>query len=271
MSPRRLAAGVAAAVIVTGLGTGCGHGGPSGIGAGPDDSSARPPSQANTKSRAEALAKTVILRASDFPYLENQSPPEKPSAGDRKSEREFEHCIGGTALGSQLAEAASPSFNGTVGAELQEFSSGASAFASAAGAARVGAVLRSHRVFSCLSRLLEPALEAQEAGTEIELMSVKTSRLPTPAPSVPGSFGFRIRATVAYTRESRQLTAFSAPAQAPTVPTITVFIDIVTFVSGSLEVDLTATGAPQPVSRALEKQLVLLLQGRAEAAQAQRR
>ncbi len=222
--------------------------------------STQPPAPGGPK----AAAKSVNLRAEDFPYL-RQRGREPNSDADRKSQEEFEACVGEKHPKSELAGANSPSFTGTLGGELLEFGSNTEVFASSADAARIAVILRGHRVFACLERLLEPALERDEATGQLELVSARAVRLPTPAPSVAGSFGYRISATVAPVPESRQLTAY-ASGPTPEGPTLTVYLDILDFVSGPISVELSATGGPRPVPRPLERNLLKLLRSRAETA-----
>jgi hypothetical protein len=216
------------------------------------------------KTSPEEVARAVNLRATDFPYLRERG-LQPSSAESRKSQAEFEMCVGGRHLKSNLASVNSPNFTGTLGGELLEFSSSAEVFASPADAARAAAMLHGHRVLACLSRLLRPALERDEAGSQLEVVSVKAARLRTPAPSIAGSFGYRIAATVAPTPESRQLTAYVAGQTPDGRPTITVYLDDLAFVSERIGVELTATGGPLPAPRALERNLLKLLRSRAEA------
>ena len=218
---------------------------------------------ASASASPEEVARAVNLRASDFPYL-RKGEREQSSAEDRKSQREFEDCVGETRLESELANVESPRFTGSLGGEFLEFSSNVEVFGSEAGAERVASLLRSHRVYACFSRLLKPTLERDEAGSNFELVSVKTSPLPFPDTAIDGGFGYRIAATVASTPESNQLTAYVQGTTPDGRPTLTVYMDILAFVSGRIEVGMTASGGPSPVPRILERNLLRLLQSRAQ-------
>lgn len=259
-----------AAVALIAAATGCGSGGAAKL-TGEDSTTTTStasaalsaPASTETTRSPDQVARAVNLRASDFPYLREKK-DEGSSPGERKSQEEFEACVGETHLAGDLAEAGSPNFAGELGGQLLEFSSTAEVFSSAAHAAEVATVLRSHRVFACFAQLLEPALEHEEAGSDLELVSVRTARLPSPAPAVAGSFGYRVKATVAEASESRQLTAYEPGSTQDGRPTLTLYLDLFAFVSGQVQVSMTATGFPRPVPADLERNLLKLLQERAE-------
>jgi hypothetical protein len=262
---------LASAVILAAAAAGCASGGAAKLtGEGPTttpttagyETSAASESPDPVRSPSE-VARAVNLQASDFPYLREKK-DEGPSDEDRKSEAEFEACVGETHLGSPLAEADSPNFGGELGGQVLEFSSSAEVFSSASDAAKVATVLRSHQVFACFTQLVEPALEHDEAGTDLELVSVKTVRIPSPAPAVRGSFGYRVRATVAEASESKQLTAYRPATTPDGRMTLTLYLDLLAFDSGRVQVSMTAVGFPRPVPADLERNLMMLLQERAE-------
>ena len=270
---RRLGAGAGAALTLAALTfAGCGSSGDFAAKIGGDRTTTTEPGPAAASPGGDAqlspaaAARSVNLRAEDFPYLEESEVEGSSSDGD-ESQREFEKCAGDVQLSGKLASAESPSFNGALGAEYLEFSSEAEVFATAAAAERVASLLRGHRVYACLNRLLKPALEREEAGNDLERISVRTQRLPTPDAGLPDAFGYRIVARIAPSPESRQLTAY-APGETPDGrPTLNVYIDLLVFVSGRVEVSLTADGSPQPVTPALERNLLRLLRTRAVEAE----
>jgi hypothetical protein len=212
-------------------------------------------------------AKSVNLRAEDFPYLK-EGEHESSSSEDSKAQREFEECSGEKGVESALASAESPSFSGLLGGEFLEFSSEAEVFGSEADADRVAQLLRGKRVYSCFKRLIEPVLEHDEAGTDVEVLAVKTRRLRFPDGGIPCGFGFRIQATVAPSPETRQLTDYALGQTPDGRATLVFYMDLLAFFNGRVEVDLTASGSPHPVPPALERNLLRLLRSRAEEAEA---
>ena len=224
----------------------------------PPASAPAPPPSSPSHAQAVAFTRAVGLRASDFPYYEAE-PPEPQTAADRRRQRALERCVG-VAQRSELAERNSPSFETSVGASFTSFNSDVSVYPSSAFVAEeMGAIRR--RGLGCFARLLPGAL--REAGSaEVDVLSSHTSALRTPAPSLPGSFGFRIRARIAIVPEAEQLTAFH-PAADPRKTEIDVYDDVIGWAFGPAEIELTATGAPHPVSRKLERRVLLLLAKRA--------
>jgi hypothetical protein len=266
--------GAPVALLAALLLAGCGSSGDfaSKIGGDGETTSGETPAQlaaASPQSPAEA-ARSVNLRAEDFPYLK-EGEDESSSPGDPKAQREFDECAGGTHLESELASAQSPTFNGLLAGQFLEFSSETEVFGSEAAAERVDGLLRGKRVFSCFARLVGPALEDDEAGTEVEILSVKTHRLRFPDGGIPGGFGFRVQASVAPKPETQQLTDFAMGQTPDGRGTLTVYMDILVFISGRFEVNLTASGSPHAVPPALERNLLRLLRSRAAEAEARLR
>lgn len=219
---------------------------------------------AGTELSPAAAARFVNLRADDFPYLEESDRESGSSGGE--SQKEFEKCVGEGRFENGLASAESPSFSGSLAGEFVEFDSNVEVFGAADEAERDADFVRGHRVYSCLNRLLQPALEEEEGAGKPELLSVTVRRLRSSKFGVPGVFGYRILARIAPTSESQQLTAFTPGATPDGRPTLIVYMDILAFVSGRVEVALTANGSPRPVPPILERNLLRLLRERAEEA-----
>lgn len=271
-------AGAALAAIAAGLAllAGCGGGGSETSGAdtsppaastteattteAPTAPAPSPPPSAPSRAQAVAFARTVGLRASDFPYYEAK-PPEPKTATDRRRERALERCIG-VEDRSELAKRDSPSFETSVGASFTEFGSDVSVYSSSAFVTReMDAIHR--RGLECIARVLPAALE--EAGSaEVDVVSTHTTLLRPPVPALGGSFGFRIRARVAIVPGAQQLTAYR-PAADPQKTELDVYVDLIGFPFGPAEVGMTATAAPRPISRKLERRVLLLLAKRARA------
>jgi hypothetical protein len=132
-------------------------------------------------------------------------------------------------------------------------------------AARRAETYLSPRAKACFDRLMGPALEEALDG-QAAIDNVSISQLPPPLPAVDHCFGFRISASITAGGDARTLAAYHPGAQPVGDPlTVPLHVDVLGFVSGSAEVDLTATGAPRPVSKNLERNLLRLLHRRAVA------
>jgi hypothetical protein len=119
-------------------------------------------------------------------------------------------------------------------------------FPSASVAARHIAVNASQRAIACLARFI-PKSAARENTTHVHYGPFAVTRLPDPLPGVPGSFGIRISAAILGV----------ASVVTPTEPHI--YIDVLGFLSGPAEVDLTTTAIPEPVSEEAEHHLLSVL------------
>jgi hypothetical protein len=226
---------------------------------------AEPPS---ARERALAYARAVNLRASDFPYF--KAMPEE-SHGDRRDEhrldREIAECVGGGALseeGDTLAKVPSSTYGTAGSAGLLTVQSEVEVVRDADVTARRSALYRNRHVRACLERVVGPALEEQ-GSAEAEIERVSIAWRSSPLPGLDWSFGYRIRASIS-SSGAAHLAAY-APASPPVsaAATVPLYLDLLAFHVGRGEISLVATGAPTPVSKLLERNLLRLLRDRAEA------
>jgi hypothetical protein len=228
-----LCAGIALAAVAVAL-SGCGVAG---------SANANAPI---SKSQAAAYAKNVNLRASDLPEMTAVG-AEHDAISESRESSALARCLGDPALNSDFAEIKSPSFRVAAPGRLEEISSSVELQPTQALARESARLVLSARGMRCLSRLL-PSEAAATPTASISHLSVR--RLPTPLPSVSGSFGVRISASAGPRGSTRRLP---------------IFIDHYGFPSGNAEIGVTTLSSPRPVSAYLPLRLLATLYGRAVA------
>lgn len=212
---------------------------------------------------AAEVAAAVNLRPADFPYLPEHKRSEESGGGS--SAHDFDKCIERELPAeANLATAESPELSGLLGDEAMFFSSSVEVFPSPRGADEVARALRSRQAFGCFAKEVRPGIEDEQAGSGVEVLSVKVARIESPAPGIAGSFGFRITASVAPTPDSSQLTAYALGTTPDGRPRATIYVDFVVFVSGRIAVLMLAGGGPEPVPASIERNTLQLLRLRAE-------
>lgn len=227
-----LCAGIALAAVPIAL-FGCGTGG---------SASANAPI---SKSEAPGYAKNVNLRASDLPEMTvSGSEHEAAKSGGSPA---LARCLGEPALNSDIAKIKSPSFRAAAPGHYEEISSTVELQPTQALAQESDRAALSARGLRCLSRLL-PREVSSSPTTSVSHVSVK--RLSRPLPSVSGSFGLRIAASVGPRNSTRRLP---------------LFIDLYGFASGNAEIGLMTVSSPRPISAYLPSRLLATLYGRAVA------
>jgi hypothetical protein len=198
-----------------------------------------------TKAQATAYAHAVNLKPADLPGMRATRPEAEHVTAS--IDREATKCDGGVDPSRRVAQVHSARFAGAVAGDFEQISSEVEVMPSAALIAQNNAAIRSPRGLRCVTRLLTQSL-AGKSGSQGRYGTLKISKLPTPLAGVDETFGYRITTTVA-----------RGPAQIP------IYIDLLGFISGAAEVDLTAIGAPQPVPEEAESHLLAVLYGRANA------
>lgn len=234
-----------------------------GLACGSDEGSSGPSAEALAKVRASDYARAVNLHASDVPYFEpipdeDEEDPEEA----RKHERELMKCVGVDEDPEPLAEVKSPEFGTDSPGELLRVASTVEVGADAERAARELRLVRSRRAEGCLQRVYAPVIEEEESSTA-EVSDVSVSRLRFPAPDIEDGFAYRFAASVTVHRSTSELTAYRPAAEPDVSQTVRIYVDLLGFVVGPASVSLTATGAPAPVSRTLEHNLLRVLHERA--------
>jgi hypothetical protein len=244
-SVRPIALCIAATAACSGL-SACG-----GRTAAPAGSAASTADRPITKAQAAAYAQAVNLRAADLPHM-TVTAPEQAGKAPGRQDRELATCDGGPDPGRVIAKIHSASFGGAVEGEDEGIKSNVEVEPTDALAAQSGAVALSPRFVRCIKRFLPRVFGEANGRGRARYGRATVSRLPTPLPDVKESFGVRIATTVTSTARVGQ-------------PPIPVYIDEFGFVSGRVEVSLTAFGAPQPVPTETAERLLALLRSRAEA------
>jgi hypothetical protein len=202
-----------------------------------------------TKAQATAYAHAVNLQAADLPGMSVAS-PESQAPLPKQVGREANRCIGNVNPDLSVVRIRSGMFAGAVEAEHEQIRSAVEVMPTETLAARNDAANRSQRAISCTARFA-PRLLGKATG-RVHYGPLKVTRLPNPLPGTRGSFGIRIAITI-----------LGVPAAIePTQPHL--YVDVLGFLSGPAEVNLTATAFPEPVSEETEIKLLSLLHSRAE-------
>ncbi len=225
----------------------------------------KPPVSASVQ--AADYARSVNLRASDVPYLEPQADDrDGPSRRERRSEREFERCLGleGQGEDKPLAEDESPEFAATTPGAYLSIQSSVEVQRDMRGAAKAVRILRGRRVADCMRRVYVPVIEGLGSGnTEVSRVSIR--RLRPPLPGVDLSFGFRLSAITTVHPDLSQSVAYRPSADPLESHAVPIHIDLLDFLVGTAQITLTVNAAPTPASRALERNLLTKMHERALA------
>jgi hypothetical protein len=228
-----------------------------------DEGSPAPSAEALAKVRASDYARAVNLRSSDVPYFESiPDEDEEDPEEARRHDRELMSCIGIEEDPDPLAEVKSPEFGTDSPGELLRVASTVEVGADAERAAQELRLIRSRRAERCLQDVYASAIEEEESSTA-EVSDASVARMRSPAPDIEDGFAYRFSASVTVHRSTSELTAYRPAAEPGASVTLKVYVDIIGFLAGRASVTLTATGAPTPVSRTLEHNLLRVLRERA--------
>jgi len=231
---------------------GCGSGDTAAI---PAPSAARG-TGAVTKTQAVVYARTVNLRATDLPRM-NASSPEHEGKAPTRLELALAHCDGELNPLHRVLNRVSPTFTsptedgGESESEHEEIHSSVEVLPTATIAAKHNAAQISPRGLGCIRRFF-PAAFAKSDTRRLRYGPVTLHHLPDPLPGTPGSFAVRITTSV-----------LGVPSQIAATPPH-VYIDILGFLAGASEINLTATGFPEPVAEEAEQHLITTLYNRAQ-------
>jgi hypothetical protein len=192
-----------------------------------------------TKTQAVAYAKAINLRATDLPRM-NTSSPEHEGKAPTRLELALARCDGEQDPLQRVLNRVSPTFtspseDGCEG-EHEEIHSSIEVLPTPAIAAKHNAAQISPRGLDCIGRLF-PAAIAKRDKRRLRYGPVTLQHLPYPLPGVPGSFAVRIATSV-----------LGIPSQIAATPPH-VYIDILGFLAGASEINLTATGFPRTRQR----------------------
>jgi hypothetical protein len=206
-----------------------------------------------TKAQAVAYAQAVNLRAADLPRM-NTSSPEHEGKAPTRLELALARCDGEQDPLQRVLNRVSPTFTSpTEGeGEHEEIHSSVEVLPTATIAAKHNAAQISPRGLGCIRRFF-PAAFAKSDTRRLRYGPVTLHHLPDPLPGTPGSFAVRITTSV-----------LGVPSQIAATPPH-VYIDILGFLAGASEINLTATGFPEPVAEEAEQHLLTTLYNRAHA------
>jgi hypothetical protein len=133
----------------------------------------------------------------------------------------------------------------------EEIHSAVEVLPSASLARRNNAANDSQRAIKCVERFL-PGESGKSNGTRVHYGHISVTRLLSPLPGAPGSFGIRITIPI-----------LGVPtAIEPTTPHL--YLDAFAFLSGPAEIRLLTTSFPHPVSQATDTRLLSILRSRTE-------
>jgi hypothetical protein len=242
--------------LIAMLGAGCGDGS--------GDEGSGTSAKALAKVRAADYARHVGLHASDVPYFEaepSDDDDEDPRA-EKRRQRELERCLGFESDEDEdLAEVSSPVY-GTQGAGFLQVESTVTVARELERADEAMTLLRSRLAERCLRELVLDQL-AEEETAAAEAREVDLERIPFPAPELGDGFAYRLSASVAVSADTSAPVAYH-PAAAPQTQEVDVYVDLLGFLHGRTSITLSATGAPSPVSKNLERNLLRAMHERAE-------
>jgi hypothetical protein len=255
MNRRRAPALILAVALAAAVGLGCGAGDST-------DGTSEASAEALARVRAADFARGVNLRASDVPYFEVQPDEEEDPREKRRQDRELQKCIGVGDSEESLAAVDSPTYGTESPGEFLDVASSVEIVGGAGEAARQLQLVRSRRAESCMQRVYASALRQDESSTA-EVRGASVARARFPAPGIQDSFAYRFTASVTVHAPTSQLSAYRPAAEPDASQTLKAYVDILGFAVGPVEVTLTATGIPAPVSRNLERNLIGVLHQRA--------
>jgi hypothetical protein len=203
--------------------------------------------QALTRARAQKLAATLNLQASDLPGFTAAREHEHDTLVEKKLEHKLARCMGGQATSDALAEASSKSFEHHAQVLHLSVSSSVTIVATPAQATAELKAIRSDHARVCLTSFMRELLAKQtQGGASAKLVSI--SRGTPSAPGTSGTFAWRI--TGAFTLHEVK---------------VPFYIELVGFAHGQDEVQLLSFGLPVPFPASAEQQLFSLLVARANA------
>jgi len=200
-----------------------------------------------TRQQATALASAVNLTSVDVPGFTATVKHEGKTAAERRVEQDVRRCAGSAASHKTVVQISSKDFERHQSIAAQSVSSEVTVAATAAQAAGELAAVRSPHVRGCLAHYLEVLFKNQRAvGARVEHVSIMQGT--PPAPGASGSFGWRMTAMFS-------VRGFAIP----------IYLDLLGFTYGPVEVSLVSTGLPEPLPAAIEERLFTLLVSRVEA------
>jgi hypothetical protein len=255
MNRRRAPALILAVALAAAVGLGCGAGDST-------DGTSGASAKALARVSAADFARGVNLRASDVPYFEPKPDEEEDPRQRHRQEQELLKCIGVKESDDSLANVESPTYGTQSPGELLNVASSVEVVLGAEEAARQLKLFRSRRSERCLRSVYVSAVEEEESSTT-EVRGASVTRVRFPDPEIEDGFAYRFTASVTVHAPTSQLSAYRPAAEPKAARTLQVYVDILGFAVGPVEVTLTATGIPAPVSKNLERNLLGVLHGRA--------
>jgi hypothetical protein len=256
MIHRRAPALILGVALSAAVGLGCGAGDST-------DGTSGASAEALARVRAADFARGVNLRASDVPYFEPQPDEGEEDPRQRhRQEQELLKCIGVKESDDSLADVESPTYGTETPGELLNVASSVEVVLGAVEAARQLELFRSRHSERCLRSVYVSAVEEEESSTT-EVRNASVTRVRFPAPEIEDGFAYRFTASVIVHAPTSQLSAYRPAAEPKAAQTLKVYVDILGFAVGPVEVTLTATGIPAPVSKNLERNLLGALHARA--------
>jgi hypothetical protein len=201
-----------------------------------------------TPARAPAVATAISIRHADLPTDEQKSNP--ITRQERQQDASLTRCVGGVPVSEALANTQSPNFASASGSSVT-VNSGAEILPSAALVDTDFAAITGNHGLPCLLQQLRSEL----VGTPPKGESVKSyaSRRPAVVAGIARAFAYRFTVIVTQTKSTTTLI-------------LPIYVDVIGFAYGQVEVSLSvmAVGAKPPV--ALERRLAALLVSRAKTA-----
>ena len=201
-----------------------------------------------TRAQASAYARNVNLKGADVPGMRIGSQGREAQAPSPAG-RELARCAGSVSVASRILDSSSPTFLRYKNGQSEQIQSEVEVMPSEALAVAQNAVERRPSASACFGHFIFGTLVKLDT-TRLRYGPVTFSSLP---PTLEGgaSFGVEFTATI-----------LGAPGQTSASPP-RFYVDVLGFLSGSTEVDLTCVGFPNPVPLETEQRLVSQLYVRA--------
>ena len=201
-----------------------------------------------TAAAAPAVAAAISIRHADLPKTEQRSNPITPQ--ELQQDATLTKCAGGVPVSEALANTQSPNFVSASGAAVT-VNSGTEILPSTALVATDFAAITGKRGLPCLLRQLRGEL----VGTPPKDETVKSyaSRRPPVVKGIAQAFAYRFTVLVTQTKSTTTLI-------------LPIYVDVIGFAYGQVEVSLSVMVVGAKPSAALERRLAALLVARAKTA-----
>ncbi len=223
-----------------------------------------------TRAQAAAIGQAVNLRSGDLPGF--RASPHRETARDRRDSARLAACAGAVSSSRTVAASNSPDFTSGAGLQTEMVNSSVSVLPSAALAARDLAVTKQPKAENCLKRYLNSLLASQSNG-RLTFGQLSLTQFSPAGATSSQTLGYRLTVTATVGGSTQVLRRGAAPNRlvanlsVPTA-TITLYLDLLDFLSGPVETTLDVMAIGHPFSPTVEQRLYGTLVARTRQATA---